>query len=122
MQSKLTVGQVKNKMWNAIWGMLISDALCLPVHWYYNIEKLREDFGYLTNYQDPKSEHPTSVMRLPNTNDPTIDIIGKFVLHSKRDLYKKPNPHYHDGLKAGDLTMNSDILKLTMNNMIKRFN
>src|SRR5690606_19760394 len=74
----------------------------------------KEDFGYLTTYSDPKPTHPTTIMKLPDTDDPTVDIIGIKILHNKRDVYKKSNPHYHDGLKAGDVTLNADILKLTL--------
>lgn len=121
MESKLRVSQVINKMRNSLWAILITDALCMPVHWYYDLRALERDFGYLTSYADPKDTHPTTTakMLLKESTDPTVDIIGKKILHNKRDLYKKKGTHYHAGLKAGDVTMNSDVLKLTMESIIK---
>ena len=78
-------------MRNSLWAILITDALCMPVHWYYDLRALDRDFGYLNTYADPKDTHPTTTtkMLLKESSDPTVDIIGKKILHNKRDLYKK---------------------------------
>jgi ADP-ribosylglycohydrolase len=92
----------------------------MPVHWYYNLDILKEDFGELTYYADPKEFHPTTkFICLPKTDDPTVDIVGKVVLHSKRELYKKEGTHYHAELKAGDVTVNSDILRVLCETITK---
>ena len=51
----------------ALWGMFIGDALAMPVHWYYNIAALWQDFGQIRDYQAPKAHHPNSIMALANT-------------------------------------------------------
>lgn len=122
MQTQITVSQILNKMRNSLWALLITDALCMPVHWYYNLDILEEDFGYITKYEEPKEVHPTTGkwMTLPKTDDPTLDLIGKVILHDKRQLYQTKGAHYHAGLKAGDVTLGSDIIKVSIDTMLKR--
>ncbi len=47
----------------AMWGMYIGDALAMPVHWYYDTNQLRRDFGQITKYEG-KCELPRS-FRMP---------------------------------------------------------
>jgi ADP-ribosyl-[dinitrogen reductase] hydrolase len=32
------------------YGLCIGDALAMPVHWYYNRQALKEDYGRVTDY------------------------------------------------------------------------
>ena len=32
----------------------MADALAMPVHWYYDVGRLRRDFGQITDYCAPK--------------------------------------------------------------------
>jgi hypothetical protein len=34
-----------------MWGMYIGDALAMPVHWYYDTNQLRRDFGQIAKYE-----------------------------------------------------------------------
>ena len=40
-----------DRMRGALLGMFVGDALAMPVHWYYNIAALWQDFGQLKDYQ-----------------------------------------------------------------------
>jgi len=49
----------------ALWGALISDALSMPVHWYYNPDDIKSSYGgWLTGYTAPKKQHPSSIVSL----------------------------------------------------------
>jgi len=46
----------------ALWGLFIGDALSMPVHWYYDREALRRDYGSITDYLPPQNPHPDSIL------------------------------------------------------------
>jgi ADP-ribosyl-[dinitrogen reductase] hydrolase len=99
------------RMRGALWGMFIGDALAMPVHWYYNIAALWQDFGNIRDYQAPKVHHPNSIMALANTGkagrgSQDGDIVGKVILKGKKQHWGQANRHYHQGMKAGDNTLN----------------
>ena len=99
------------RMRGALWGMFIGDALAMPVHWYYNIAVLWQDFGSIRDYQAPKTHHPSSIMALANTakagrGSQDGDIVGSVILKGKKQHWGQANRHYHQGMQAGDNTLN----------------
>ncbi len=99
------------RMRGALWGMFIGDALAMPVHWYYNIAALWQDFGTIRDYQAPKVHHPNSIMALANTGkagrgSQEGDIVGSVILKGKKQHWGQANRHYHQGMQAGDNTLN----------------
>jgi ADP-ribosylglycohydrolase len=44
----------KDRAMGAIMGALIGDALGVACHWYYDLECLEKDHGWITDYVDPK--------------------------------------------------------------------
>ena len=38
----------------ALYGFYVGDSLAMPVHWYYDLNQLRNDFGKITKYEAPK--------------------------------------------------------------------
>ena len=99
------------RMRGALWGMFIGDALAMPVHWYYNIAALWQDFGQIRDYQAPKANHPNSIMNLANTakagrGSQEGDIVGNVILKGKKQHWGQANRHYHQGMQAGDNTLN----------------
>ena len=47
--------EIMDRAQGAIIGAFIGDALALGPHWYYNLEKQREDYGdWIDTYTDPK--------------------------------------------------------------------
>ncbi len=100
-----------DRMRGALWGMFIGDALAMPVHWYYNIASLWQDFGEIRDYQAPKSHHPNSIMALANTGKAGRGsqdgiVVGNVILKGKKHYWGEANCHYHQGMKAGDNTLN----------------
>lgn len=105
-----------DRMRGALWGMFIGDALAMPVHWYYNIAAIYQDFGgqnfgQIRDYQAPKAHHPNSIMALANTakagrGPQEGDIVGGVILKGKKQHWGQANRHYHQGMQAGDNTLN----------------
>ena len=100
-----------DRMRGALWGMFVGDALAMPVHWYYNIAALWQDFGTIRDYQAPKEHHPNSIMALASTakagrGNQEGEIVGSVILKGKKHHWGPPNRHYHQGMQAGDNTLN----------------
>jgi ADP-ribosylglycohydrolase len=99
------------RMRGALWGMFVGDALAMPVHWYYNVAALWQDFGHIRDYQAPKAHHPNSIMALANTSKAGRgtqegDIVGAVILKGKKQHWGQANRHYHQGMEAGENTLN----------------
>ena len=100
-----------DRLRGALWGMFVGDALAMPVHWYYNIAALQRDFGVIRDYHPPKAEHPSSIMALANTGKAgrgTQDgnVVGDVILLGKKHHWGQAKRHYHQGMQAGDNTLN----------------
>jgi len=114
-----------NRMRGAIWGMFVGDALAMPVHWYYNIASLWQDFGQIRDYQAPKAHHPNSIMALANTGkagrgSQVGDIVGEVILKGKKHHWGQPNRHYHQGMKAGDNTLNLLCARVLLRSLVTK--
>lgn len=95
-----------------LWGIFIPDALSMPVHWFYDVGAIRRMFGRITDFHPAPAEHPSSIMSVANTakggrGDQRGDIIGRVILHDKRSFWGGRGVHYHNGMKAGENTLNS---------------
>ncbi len=111
-----------DRMRGALWGMFIGDALAMPVHWYYNIAALWQDFGQIRDYQAPKAHHPNSIMALANTakagrGSQEGDIVGNVILKGKKQHWGQANRHYHQGMQAGDNTLNLLCARLLLRSL-----
>lgn len=100
-----------DRMRGCLWGMFVGDALAMPVHWYYDVAALRRDYGLIRDYQAPKDAHPSSIMALASTGragrgGQEGDVVGEVILKGKKHLWSRPGTHYHQGLRAGDNTLN----------------
>ncbi|KAG2496733.1 hypothetical protein HYH03_005144 [Edaphochlamys debaryana] len=101
----------------ALWGIVIADALSMPVHWYYNPNDIRRDYGEIDTYQPPRARHPSSIMSVSNTGGHGRGgqggrIIGDVINHGKHDFWGKSGVHYHQGMKAGENTLNAICARL----------
>ncbi|KXZ49126.1 hypothetical protein GPECTOR_23g55 [Gonium pectorale] len=108
---------VLDRVRGALWGIFIADALSMPVHWYYNPNDIRRDFGVIETYQAPKARHPSSIMSVSNTGGhgrggQSGRIIGDVINHGKHDFWGKSGVHYHQGMKAGENTLNAICARL----------
>ncbi|XP_071508875.1 uncharacterized protein [Diadema antillarum] len=101
----------------AFWGMFVADALSMPVHWYYNTDDIQRDFdGWLTGYVAPRKRHPSSILTISATggagrstfSEKKKSVIGDVILHNKLKFWTKNDRsiHYHQGMSAGDNTLN----------------
>jgi ADP-ribosylglycohydrolase len=103
----------------ALWAAFCGDALAMPVHWYYNIRDIQTDFGRIADFKEPKSFHPTSIMNVSNTGghgrgDQRGNIIGGVILHDKKQFWGRSGIHYHQGMKAGENTLNALVARVLM--------
>ena len=101
----------------ALWGMFVGDALAMPVHWYYNVAALQQDFGTIRDYQAPKAFHPSSIMALASTGragrgDQHGEVVGSVILKGKKPYWGQPNTHYHQGMRPGDNTLNLHCVRV----------
>lgn len=114
-----------NRMRGALWGMFVGDALAMPAHWYYNIAALWQDFGQIRDYQAPKAHHPNSIMALANTakagrGSQVGDIVGEVILKGKKHHWGQPNRHYHQGMQAGDNTLNLLCARVLLRSLLSQ--
>jgi len=88
--------------------MFIADALAMPVHWYYNRDLLRRDYGHVTDYLAPRNPHPESVLARSEWTPPKpeVDILG-----DQAPYWGKPGIHYHQKLLAGENTLNLKLAR-----------
>ncbi|GAX85033.1 hypothetical protein CEUSTIGMA_g12453.t1 [Chlamydomonas eustigma] len=114
-----------DRLRGCLWGVFIADALSMPVHWYYDTNVLQRDFGYITDYQAPKVRHPGSIMSVSNTGghgrgDQSGKIIGDVINHGKHPFWGKPGVHYHQGMKAGENTLNALCSRVVIRDIAAR--
>lgn len=93
---------------NALLGLFIGDALAMPVHWYYNTSRLREDYGEVRDYLEPKNPHPDSILWRSSYTPPGPDAD---ILHNQKKYWGKKNIHYHQFLCAGENTLNLKLAR-----------
>ena len=61
---------VKKARSESLWGLFTGDSLSMPVHWYYDPDDIKQDYGqWLKGFVAPKSKHPSSIL--------TISAVGK---------------------------------------------
>lgn len=114
-----------DRMRGTLWGMFTGDALAMPAHWYYNIAALRQDFGQISDYQAPKAHHPNSIMALSNTakagrGSQDGEIVGSVILKGKKQHWGQANRHYHQGMHAGDNTLNMLCARVLLRSLITK--
>ena len=138
----------KTRVENALWGLFISDALCMPAHWYYRLDYLKKDFGTIVGYNDAPHPHPESFMvgngyspdiskaktlgrsydilhehlRFYNTsyNHFTIDTAERAGEHANAMPTLEDRYHYHHGLKAGENTLGANLVRVLMRSVIAK--
>jgi len=126
----------KSRIAASLQGLLVGDALAMPVHWYYSPSKLREAYGNLEGMVDPQPVHTESMIQgmsysgeLDILHDKAIYYEGNRVqtnltkeeIQSKRDDHgnyvgatAEERVHYHQSLRKGQNTTNACIARLLM--------
>ena len=90
----------------ALLGLLIGDAIAMPVHWYYNRAALQADYGTVRDFMEPRPVHPDSIFwrsRL-EAPSPELDILG-----DHRRFWGHRGVHYHQNLHAGENTLTAKL-------------
>ena len=60
--------ELRKRQQEAIWGMMIGDAMAMPVHWYYKPSLIKRDHGgWLTGFKAPVDKHPTCILNISST-------------------------------------------------------
>lgn len=107
--------------------LYVADALSMPVHWFYNPADILKAFpGGITQFHAPPEFHPSSIMALhsttgggrgPQTNS-SQQVIGDIILKGKRQYWGVANMHYHQGMRAGENTLNAHCARLVTRSLI----
>lgn len=87
-------------------GALAADALAMPVHWYYDRDALRRDYGTVDHFMAPKNPHPGSI--LWRSTYEALNAKGD-ILRDQARFWGMRDIHYHQFLKAGENTLNSKL-------------
>ena len=95
----------------ALWGLLLGDALAMPVHWYYDRLELRRDYGEVRDLLPPRNPHPGSILHRSHYTpaNPDADI-----LHDQAQYWGQPGIHYHQHLEAGENTLNLQLVQVLL--------
>jgi ADP-ribosyl-[dinitrogen reductase] hydrolase len=100
----------------AIWGSLIGDAIAMPVHWYYDRDAMRRDYGVLSGYCAPKNPHPDSILWRSSYHptNPNGDI-----LHDQAQFWGVRGVHYHQFLRPGENTLNLQLAQVLLRSLLE---
>tara|TARA_R110002072_G_scaffold4663_8_gene32644 strand:+ start:23821 stop:24936 length:1116 start_codon:yes stop_codon:yes gene_type:complete len=110
---------------SALQNLFIADALAMPVHWFYNVNDIQKAFpGGVDRFEAAPALHPSSIMPLHSTrhggrgkqsaDDKTQHIVGDVILKGKRQFWGLPGGHYHQGMTAGQNTLNAHCARLVI--------
>jgi ADP-ribosylglycohydrolase len=98
-------------------GSLAADALAMPVHWYYDREALRRDYGTVDHFMAPRNPHPGSI--LWRSSYTALNEKGD-ILREQAQYWGQRDIHYHQFLTAGENTLNfklaADLFALVREN------
>lgn len=99
----------RERAMGALWGLFLGDALAMPVHWYYDRQALREDYGVVRDLLPPHNPHPGSILHRSQyrPRNPEADI-----LHDQAQYWGRGGVHYHQHLTAGENTLNLQLVQL----------
>ena len=100
-----------SKVCGAVTGAFVGDALAMPVHWYYDRVALQRDYGVVDRYLPPRNPHPNSI--LWRSTYSALNEQGE-ILHDQAKYWGRPDVHYHQFLKAGENTVNLQVLRLAL--------
>lgn len=104
--------------------LFVGDALSMPAHWYYRPADIRAAFppNGIREYHAAPELHPSSIMALHSTSKGGRgeqgvrgQIVGEVILKGKAHYWNRKNMHYHQGLDAGENTLNTWCARLLIN-------
>jgi len=110
----------------------------MPVHWYYQPLEIEFAFeGGIQRFEAAPEFHPSSIMSLHSKNKggrqsadksssatqgalwnkPAPQVVGDIILKDKAQFWDTPNVHYHQGMKAGENTLNAHCARVLMRSL-----
>jgi ADP-ribosylglycohydrolase len=110
----------------------VADSLAMPVHWYYQPMEIELAFsGGIQRFEAAPKFHPSSIMSLhskqkggrqssasssagPSSKDQMPQVVGDVILKDKAQFWDTPNVHYHQGMQAGENTLNAHCARVLM--------
>ena len=95
-------------------GPFIADALSMPVHWYYDREAMRRDYGVVRDYLTPRSPHADSI--LWRSSYSPVNERGD-ILREQAQYWGQRGVHYHQFLRAGDNTLNLQLGRVLLDSL-----
>jgi len=100
----------------ALWGMFIGDALSMPVHWCYDQSDMKEKYGEIRDYMPAPDTVDNTIMynHWESNKHSSNDLIGVHINHGKESFWEKMYTHYHQGMKAGENTLNVRVHRVTI--------
>ena len=113
-QTKGKYISLESRIRGALYGLYIGDALAMPVHWYYDRDALKRDYGHVTDYLTPENPHPGSILSYKEYKP--LNEKGE-ILHDQAQYWGKKGIHYHQFLKAGENTLNVKICSLLIDSL-----
>jgi len=96
-------------------GGFIGDALAMPVHWYYDRLAMRQDYGVVRDYMEPRPPHHGSI--LWRSEYSALNERGD-ILHDQARYWGQHGIHYHQFLRAGENTLNLQLAKVLIESLI----
>lgn len=107
----------------ALQSMFVGDSLAMPVHWYYRPMDISKEFpGGIAQLEAAPVHHPSSIMSLHSTKrggrnssgsaKSQAEIVGDVILKGKRQYWDQVNQHYHQGMLAGENTLNAHCARM----------
>jgi ADP-ribosylglycohydrolase len=111
---------------SALKTKFIADALAMPVHWYYQPMEIELAFaGGIARFEAAPTFHPSSIMSLHSkrkggrqssdtSSNSATEVVGDIILKDKAQFWDTPNVHYHQGMPAGENTLNAHCARLLM--------
>ncbi|MBE0485514.1 MAG: ADP-ribosylglycohydrolase family protein [Marinobacter sp.] len=111
---------------DALKTQYVADALAMPVHWYYNPLDIEKAFpGGVQRFEAAPAFHPSSIMSLHSTTgggrrharEGTAEqpqVVGDVILKGRATFWNVPNVHYHQGMEAGENTLNAHCARVLM--------
>ena len=120
----MNIDQSRQRARAALQSFFTGDALSMPVHWFYNPLDIQRAFpGGIQKMEAAPATHPSSIMKLHSTNaggrgsqgkQSGTEIVGDVILKGKRQYWGITGQHYHQGLPAGENTLNAWCARLLM--------
>lgn len=113
---------------SALRTSFVADALSMPVHWYYQVMEIDRAFdGGIQKFEAAPAHHPSSIMSLHSTNSggrqskankAAPQVVGEVILKGRAHHWGVANVHYHQGMQAGENTLNAQCTRVLMRSLI----